>query len=155
MPRLLLVERKKAVDTGIRRHDEVCSAGGSILRTPYIRQPSHPIDTAGTAAAAAPAALCFPPDSNCVTVCAATASVSAVQGETPGARADDGSDDGSGDDSPAGRRHGRLRADAAWRIARDAGAEQTLDAGNRANACRSRAATAVHQPFHRRLVRDA
>src|SRR5580658_1296100 len=32
--RLLFVAARKAVDTGLRRHDDVCGAGGSILRIP-------------------------------------------------------------------------------------------------------------------------
>src|SRR5580658_5126227 len=35
--RLLFVAATKAVDTGLRRHDDVCGAGGSILRIPGIR----------------------------------------------------------------------------------------------------------------------
>jgi hypothetical protein len=38
-PRLLIVAATKAVDTGVRRHDDVCSSGGSILRIPGISRP--------------------------------------------------------------------------------------------------------------------
>src|SRR5580658_1766772 len=37
--RLLFVAATKAVDTGLRRHDDVCGAGGSILRIPGIIDP--------------------------------------------------------------------------------------------------------------------
>src|SRR5580658_9082119 len=39
--RLLFVAARKAVDTGLRRHDDVCGAGGSILRRPGITAPPH------------------------------------------------------------------------------------------------------------------
>jgi hypothetical protein len=41
--RLLFVAARKAVDTGLRRHDDVCGAGGSILRVPGIRRLRHRI----------------------------------------------------------------------------------------------------------------
>src|SRR5580658_2611496 len=34
--RLLFVAARKAVDTGLRRHDDVCGAGESIIRVPGI-----------------------------------------------------------------------------------------------------------------------
>jgi hypothetical protein len=42
--RLLFVAATKAVDTGIRRHDDVCGAGGSILRIPGIILGAEKID---------------------------------------------------------------------------------------------------------------
>jgi hypothetical protein len=36
--RLLFVAARKAVDTGLRRHDDVCGARGSILRIPGMRR---------------------------------------------------------------------------------------------------------------------